>query len=840
MLRRDEIDPKLAKHFAWSYVPPDQTAALDDAQRAALDAQGAQSTVELPADSEPPAALDAEESDAPEDPKDAEIEEIRERARRLVEPVADMIAEAWDSPAEDDEERFQTTRRLLVRVGRMGFDVMGFDRRPVEITRLLRMVVRIWDRLTPRIRETAERVAGIAPLVDPEAADLLVEIARAGLVGLAATIFETEEGWVPEVGDEEALMARLADVIDDGPTYVARCVAAEIIARFEWRDPAVPALRRALRMPSFGLRARALHALASTEPPSLSADDLVNVLRDLVKHAPPGDLADEEREHDEDMFGEAVLLALRFVAPDEAAEALLDVIDAEPDSLLLDSRWATEALAVGFPETGAVMIDHWLKCARHWDRHKALRAIERLPDELAEPRLRLAASDPNPQMRDDARQQWLKRYGQPCPVGVEGLVGASLLERTASDTFMARLAVMQGRVPEARRTLARVLLDEAPSREALVLVLQLVADDSESQEPGFHRDDIKWAVTLAERFGAGAVLALRALAERFPEPEAFGWLRRAADLVEKGVIAREHTAPLRDLATKRVLTADDTTDLDDSLRMLSLVGAPPEVLERVMALALGDETGAWEARKLLVAWPDKRIDSQLVSTMAVALAERDWAKLQNVAWVALGRGGPAARVVSQRVLELAEESEDAVDAAVVCASRMRELGMIDDAWAVAALLKPESPLFEVAARAWRGSAAVREPLFVALESTARKGSSAAVAAESLVNGSPPLSPKDRRLRSVLAGAPPSHRADLIVALCVRGAPFAVIEPYLEPLLTSADPYVTQTLSGIPAWMRSPKARALYRRILPRIVDEELRGEIQELLGEAPAPYWNES
>lgn len=835
MSRGDEIDPKLAKHFAWSYVPADHTAALDDAQRAALEEQGAHSAIELPVELEP-----SPDSGPPSDPHEAELEEVRERARRLAEPVADMIADAWQEPAHDEEDRFQTTRRLLVRAGRMGLDVMGFDRRPLEITRLLRMVVRCWDRLTPRLRETAERVAGIAPLVDPEAADLLVEIARAGLDGLAGSIFETEEGWVPEVGDEEALMARLADVIDDGPTYAARCVAADIIGRFVWRDPAVSALRRALRMPSFGLRARALHALASADPPALTSDDLVHVLRDLVAHGPPGDIADEQRERDEETFADAVIQALRFVQPDDAAEALLDVIDVEPESIALDSRWATEALAVGFPETSAVMIDHWLKCTRHWDRQKALRAIERLPDDLAEPRLRLAASDPNVMMRDDARQQWLKRYGQPCPVGVEGLVGASLLERTPGDSFMARLAVMQGRVPEARRTLARVLIDEAPSREALVLLLQLVADDSESQEPGFHRDDIRWAATLAERFGVAGAMALRALAERFPEPEAFGWVRRTADLVERGLIAREHCSPLRELATKRVLDADESSELDDELRLLSLVGAPPQVLERVMKLARGDESGAWEARKLLVAWPDRRIDSQLVSTMAVALAERDWARLQNVAWVALGRGGPAARVVSQRVLELADESEDAVDAAVVCASRMRELGMLDDAWAGAALRRPESPLFEVAARAWRGSPGVREPLEAALESRARKGASAAVAAESLVNGSPPLSPKDRRLRAVLAGAPPTNRADLIVSLCVRGAPFAVIEPYLEPLLTSADPYVTQTLSGIPGWLKSPKARALYKRILPRVVDEELRGEIQELLGEAPAPYWNES
>src|SRR5208283_5148227 len=70
-----------------------------------------------------------------------------------------------------------------------------------------------------------------------------------------------------------------------------------------------------------------------------------------------------------------------------------------------------------------------------------------------------------------------------------------------------------------------------------------------SHEPAFGRAD-GWAVTLVERFGALGVAGLRALAERFPEPESFGWMRRIADLVERGVIAREHMSVLRELAAR--------------------------------------------------------------------------------------------------------------------------------------------------------------------------------------------------------------------------------------------------------------------------------------------------
>jgi hypothetical protein len=140
----------------------------------------------------------------------------------------------------------------------------------------------------------------------------------------------------------------------------------------------------------------------------------------------------------------------------------------------LDAGWATEALAVAFPDTAATMVDHWLKCAKGYERIRALAALQRLPGEMAEPRLRLAASDPALAVREGARRQWLERFERSCPVGAADVLSAELLQAPPSERFGPRLAVMQGRVREARLAMARALLAEAPDREALVLLLQLV------------------------------------------------------------------------------------------------------------------------------------------------------------------------------------------------------------------------------------------------------------------------------------------------------------------------------------------------------------------------------
>ncbi len=647
-----------------------------------------------------------------------------------------------------------------------------------------------------------------------------------------------DEDWAPAVADPARLVARLADVIDAGPTHAARAVAMDLLSRLPSRDAAIPPLRRALRLPSFAVRARALRALVGIGPRAVTEADLVHVLRDLVSHPPPDVVEDEEQEDDERMLADAVVLALSQVRPPDAEEALLDLIDAEHETVWLDAAWATEALAVAFPSTATAMVDHWLKCARAYERARALAALQRLPDETAEPRLRLAASDPAYAVRDAARRQWLERFQRVCPVRVEDLPGAALLDAAPSERFSSRLSVMHGRVREARLAMGRVLLAEAPEREALVLLLQLVGDDSDSGEPSFGSRDEGWAAAIATRFGALGVEGLCALAARFPEPESFGWLRRLGDLVERQAIAGATAAPLRALAAEHV-ASEDAVRVDDAMRVLARLGSPPELLDRVLALALDDDFGASEARTLVVAWPDRAVDTRLASEMALALAERDWSRLRYASWIALERGAPAARVIAQRVLEVAEQSPEAVDAAVECARALRAARWLDDDWARAALADPERPIFIVASRAWRGSAAVRPALESALASRARGGVSAVEAAIALLHGQPRMSPRDRRLVAVLAASSSALRAELVHALCIRGVPFGVVAPYLEELLVSADPNVTGALVGVAVWLRSPKARALLRSLLTRVLDFELRADIEEALGTAQAPYWAE-
>jgi hypothetical protein len=821
MPRRDEIDALLASRFAWTFVPPGETAKLDE---------------RLLSSEPPPAApvveVDAAGAAAAEEDAAAEF---RARCRSACEPLAVATAEVWAMPP--GEERLVAVKKLLGRATRVGVLVSGMEPWPAEGVRLLRLLVEAAPRMTRRQRERAAAIASSMPLDHPETAELLVEIARAGEGELARAIFADEE-WTPDVGDDNALVARLADVVDDGPTHAARCVAIEILARFEGRELAAPSLRRALRLPSFSVRARALDVLATAEPCLLAPDDLVQVLRDLVTYAPPDPFGGEDREEDERIVADAVLVALQHVQPDAAGEALLDWIDAEHDALWLDAGWATEALAVGFDETGAVMADHWLVCSRAYDRVKALAALARLPTHLAEPRLRRAASDPSASVREPARKQWLERFGQAITVPVEELVGGKLLEGPPSERFLSRLEVMQGRVQDARRAMGRALVAEAPDREALVLLLQLVGDDAESNEPATIGREGNWAVTLVEKFGALGVEGLCALAARFPEPESFAWTRRLGDLVQNGVIAREHAGPLRELAARHVLS-EDAGQIDDSLRLLALVGAPPELLDRVMSLALDDDVGSWEARKLIVSWPDRSSDRRLTSDMALALAERDWGRLENAASMALGRGAVAARVIAQRVLEVAESEPAALGAATACVRGLRELGAIDDGWARGALARPESLLFTVATRVWRGNVAVRPELEAALGSRARSGAAAAEAAVALLASDPPWNPRDRRLGPIASAAPLVERAELVMVMCVRGSPFGMIAPHLEALFTSSDPQVTTSMQGLISWMRSPKLDPLLRTVLPRVVDAELRAEIEQHLGEQPPSYWAE-
>ena len=874
MHRSDELDATLAKHFAWAFAPSEEAAAqILDRLRLADPPVGPGSGSEAPAAPAPRAAAisgrvgDLSGGRPGED--GGSTERSRVKAQATCRSLAAAIADAWAH--RDDPTCLQTTKRLLARADRMGIDLLEMRQWPMEGARLLRLLVRFGGKFTRRQRERSASVATLIPLDHPEVSELLIEAARSGDRVVVEALLADDE-WTPEPAHADVLVGALSKVVEVGPTHTCRAIAIELIARMGAGSAAVGALRRALVLPSFGVRARALHALATSQPCAVSLADLVPVLRDLVTHAVPDALSDDEHEENERIFAEAVIVALSHVRSepvargdagqvssyegesgrspgrgcslDDAAEALLDWIDAEHDALWLDAGWATEALAVAFPETAAAMVDHWLKCARAHDRAKALGALERLPLQFARPGLLLAASDPVPSIRSRAREQWLRRFDGVCPADSQTLVGAKLLVEPPSERFLSRLVVMQGRLGDARNAMARALLAEAPDREALVLLMQLVGDDSVSNEPlATHLPTegpptVDWATLLVEKFGPLGVEALCALAERFPEPETFAWMHRLGDLVQRGVIGREQAPALRALASKHV-ASEDAGVVEDSVRLLALVGAPPELMDRALRLALDVDLASSAVRDLILAWPDRTIDARLASEMALALAEHEWARVQCAASVALERGAPAALVIAQRVLEIAESDEAATEAAVECAHKLRARGVLDDEWAIAALGRPESPIFVVAARVWRRSGAVRRALEDALTSTARHGVSRAEAAIALLWSDPPLSVRDRRLAAALAGAPPVERAELVHAMCLKGAQLSAVAAHIEELFVSTNGAVTGALIGIAGWLRSPKAQALLRSLLPRIVDVELRADVEEELGTPDTSYWVE-
>ena len=81
----------------------------------------------------------------------------------------------------------------------------------------------------------------------------------------------------------------------------------------------------------------------------------------------------------------------------------------------------------------------------------------------------------------------------------------------------------------------------------------------------------------------------------------------------------------------------------------------------------------------------------------------------------------------------------------------------------------------------------------------RGNASAVDAAVALLQGNPPLSPRDRRVLSLIERSSAPQRAEVLYAMSVRGAPITLLAPYLEELLVSPDPTVTGALAGIAAW-----------------------------------------
>jgi hypothetical protein len=812
-MNRDVLDKVRAMQFAWRMARPGETFVL-------------------PQDEAP-------EAEPPSSPAVATQvnEAFRDQALATSRALALEVARAW--AMRDERAQLRATKALVRRAHDAGLQVVAMHEFPLEAVRFGRLAVRHMRKLSKNEREAAFATVTFLELPHEEAGELLVEIARAGASDFAEAVLWNEDAELV-VGDTEVLARRLAELVDAGPTDRVRAVALDLLQVVDERVT-IPAVRRALRLPSFPVRARAMRNLVAYDPPAIEEADLRFALQDLVVHPPPED-TDDAAEADQTMLADAILAALAVVQPAEGEDALLELEAAELSALItLDCDWAREALAVGYPETAASLLEEKLRCTDAYQRMRALDAVARLREDHARRLLLLAATDAAPDVREQARATWFDRFGEACPLDELAGLATDLLEGPPSDRFRARLTVLRGRSEEARKKMAKALLPEAPDREALVLLLLALADDRLEKEPRWKHDEPAkgWAADVVCRFGSAAVKGMCALAARYPVAANLrSWLGLLGALVEACVIGEEDVAKVR-AAAMDALEPGTYGAVKDPLELLAVVGAPAEGVDVLLAYAFDDDDATFAAANALATAQDETLDARLAAHMEEALAGRDDERFERASRTAFKRRGEGALAVARNVLARVDDEEDLINMAVRCAQALSPEEL--QAWAVEALAHPDRASFEVAARAcFPAKGRVRARLEEALSSSARGGASATEAAVALLRAEPKMKVRDRRLVPILGAAPLAARAGLLAVMLGFGAPLAPLERHVEELYTSSDVTVTSQLAWTPGSL-GKRGRALLLRVLPKVVDAELRAEIDDALDREPdaSSYWRD-
>jgi len=860
--RTDEVDPARARRFAWRTLGPGESIeALE--QSPSCDGEGDEPDGGPYGEPEMAADLSQLREELEEGEPDPALEAERERAESEVAELAAGVDRAW--ALTDGPRQLEATARLLREASAMGMRLVAIhNQHPLQSVRLGRLAVRHFDRLRPPQRQAAANAMLWLDFEHPETVELLVEIARAGaraqrLVCPLSLALEVDEGPLSRRFPEAS--ARLARVLDEGPSWTARTIALEWLASAAGRD-ALPALRRALRQPHVGVRTLALQVLLGL-PPSLDphgtlrAEDVRFLLEDLIEHPPT-----EAPATDEDTlyaFANALLAAVGRLRPAGGEAPLLAIAGGEcagfdGSSVGFDPEWALCALAAGYPERAMPLVDEKLASPLSWERYHGADAAIELPPDEARPRLLRAAADGAPHVAELARDLWLDRLGEPCPAPELAGVPLALLDGPPGPDFPSRLGVLRGQSREAREAMMEALLRGAPDREALALLVFALADDTVAERPRrrrLPRDRRAFCRKLIARFGSAAVDGLCALAERYPGPcWGASWHSILAGLVNDKTIRKRDHGRLREAAARALATAADGDHARGPLQLLAALGGPApggaEMVERLFAFAGGrEEDSPWHyACDLLVRADDPTVDERLLATLEAAWAAGDWTRFERLAIVGLDRAAPAVEALVGRALEEVEAPE-AVDAVEQCARWLREHGRLREGWLLRALAEPERLRYTVAARLaeHQASARLRRRLEEHLASTARDGAAAAEAAVALVRVRPAaMAADDPRLRRILARAPLLARARLVDALVIGGAPLKLLRPHLDELLGSVEPAVAMVMEGAISKIWRMRHGDYLRRAQPRVAHPLVRAVVAEYVRPArrPSRYWQDA
>lgn len=851
MSKWDQVDPQRARRYAWARPEDGLSVEIEAAESEVLAPDG---------------PGDGEDVDSARD-----MAEWRGRAKESCGQLAAAIDRVWQAVG---EEQARLTPPLFESARTLGPALVALRRHPLQSLRLVRLVLRHWHALSAEAHEGMGAALIWLHLDQPELADLLVEVARAGLRPLSqALIFPLcmrDESFTARRLRRTDLAERLLELLRSegepgspsasaSPQLPPQLSGTSCRIALDWLGlvatrAAIPTLRTVLRRPHFGVRERALDLLMSCyRPPAIEAEDVLFLLSDLFLHPPPADAYDPWEEPSR--FAVNLERALTVVRPDGGAELLERLARGEGPRALkyaaTDSRWALRALAAAYPERALPLVDEELRSCSAWRRTEAVAAAARLPEELAQTRLLTAAGDGAPQVAEAGREHWLARFGTSCPAPPLFGFPVELLptppDEATTARLLGRLAALRGPSIEARQAMLEVLLKEAPDREALALITFALADDGLLRirhRARLPRDVSQLCGRLYRGFGQPALLALCWLAERYPGSGATSWLYELGFLASRGRLRKRDLGPVRALAGRRIGSVQ-TAERQQALAVLARIGGSPELLDAVYAVLLDAGPEARDAAEVIAGWPaDPALDARLAADARRAWSRRDVQRLCGLCEVGFLRRIPAfGELAQQGAAAWLDGTSDAEGSwrrlAVLCARHLDELSRLPATFVRDGLVDPASPAFELAAdlllreldavdpAALDGAGlgeAVRKALWSALASPARRGESACAAALVLLKLGE-LGTEDARVQELAAGAAEQSGAFVLLMKVLRHEPLDLVLPLLEEVLRRGKArereglilYVTAHFRILP-----PEAA---RSFVPRVQDPQLRAAL---------------
>ncbi len=748
-----------------------------------------------------------------------------------------MVRRVWAMT--DVGRRAHATVALAERAVDLGVPVAGLDGR--DAVRLCRLINRYQHMIPAQLLHDVAGPLNFATLDSDELAELVVEVVEAGGEALFAAMsfaHERPAGGLPELG------ARLLPYLEQTASR-SQCEQAVVFAGWARDVGAVaPALRRLLLGRDLLLRLQALLTLVELD--ALSADDVQALLEDAVVRPPPRGNGrwNEAAYH----YAFELARAVRRLRPPQGYRPLCAILRHECvfvqyERYGVDDGFALDALAAVWPERALEAIDHRLQARFLGQRHDAARACGALPRHLAQARLELAVSDELPIVREAARTAWKACFCKECPLQIE----LPIQVERRSDEFDAHLEALSGREPDPA-TIAK-LVARAPEREALALLLWVLQHDAVRATSDLPRRRSEWAELLIERFGDPAFDGLLLLAERQALARVDnGWLQALVHLVKKPWFDSTRQKRLQNLAQRLLLAPSRCGVGRDVLRALQELGAPATCVDMLWALSFeSDEVerdatirrsdNRFEAIEALQAvGPNDALDARVGRALATALDAGELDVSCRLLILAKGRRIADLHALAERALALSavaldsKPSRAANKLASGSLAALSHIEQLDEERLVGWLRDPETPLFTAAARhVRRQDAALLELLRAALDSSARGGTSAAVAAERLLSHGV-VPPDNPILLPLLERLPPTALCELLatwVYLSDDHSPFA---PHVVELLCSDELSIASRGFDFAQMMTESKQTVL-RQALGRGVHTELRDRVLQAADE---------